>query len=96
MKAKFEFTDVPADLPASSIVIRDLIAPGNPSIAEDARAVVQTLLRIAGRMEDPVGYNMPPIYYYDSNGVLMQLEHDGIEWIGGNVEAQEIVSNGGN
>ncbi len=81
MKAKFEFTDVPANLPANSIVIRDLINPGQPSIAQDAGAVVQTLLRIAGRMSDPVGYNQPPIYYYSPEGVLMQLEHDGTEWI---------------
>ncbi len=81
MKAKFEFIDIPAGLPGNSMVIKDLLVPGEPTVLQDARAVVETLLRIAARMSDPVGYNMPPIYYHNPAGGLTQLEHDGVDLI---------------
>lgn len=82
MRAKFEFTDVPAGLPADSIVIQELTNPAEPTIAQDAEAVVQTLFRVAAKAGDEIGPNQPGLYAYDECGQLDQLLHDGSNFTG--------------
>lgn len=82
MKAKFEFTDVPANLPKNSIVIRDIGETEHSSIYSDAGAVVETLLRIADRMNELVAVNQPGLYFYDADGGLTQLNHNGVGFEG--------------
>ena len=82
-KAKFEFAPIPAGLNPASIVIRDIgYSDGYATVTNDAEAVVAALLRIAVQLGEPIGPNLPPIYYYDSDGALDQLEHDGTAFTG--------------
>lgn len=81
MRAKFEFIEIPAGLPINSIVIKDLLNPAEPSVVADAAAVVQTLLRIAGMCNESVDVNEPPLYCLNPNSPILQLEHDGTEFV---------------
>lgn len=80
MRAKFEFTDIPAGFPANSIVIKNLLNPAEPSVIADAAAVVQTLLRIAAMCNEPINVNEPGLFCLNHNGTVLQLEHDGTEF----------------
>lgn len=82
-KSKFDFADVPSTVPANSIVIRDIgHREGYASITNDAEGTVQTVLRLCRRLGETVSHNTPPLYYYDSDGRLDQLEHDGDGFLG--------------
>lgn len=75
MRSKFEFCDVPAHLPSDAIVIRDVgHDQGYVSVTNDAEAVVGIIARSIGRAERAV----PRIFYYDSDGRLDELCHDGL------------------
>lgn len=81
--ALFITCEVPVGLPDNSFVIRDIGgAEGRKSVTNDAEEVTAQLLRIARQMGDAVSPNQPPMYYYDSDGSLAQLEHDGTRFIG--------------
>lgn len=81
--ALFIACEVPAGLPDNSFVIRDIgSSEGRKSVTNDAEEVTAQLLRIAKQMRDAVAPNQPPMYYYDSDGSLAQLEHDGTRFTG--------------
>lgn len=79
-RAKFEFLDIPEKLPTNAVLIRDTDQANAVSVTNDAESVVETILRVLHSMNEPIAANTPPIYYYDSDGVLSQLEHDGLEF----------------
>lgn len=94
MRAKIDFTDVPGNVPANAVVIRDIgHSDGFSSITNDAEQVVLTVLRIVSRLGERLAPNSPPIFYYDSDGRLDQLEHDGTAFTG--FKAGPEATNGG-
>lgn len=78
MKSRFEFCDVPEGLPQTAVLVRDVgHRDGLMSVTNDAEAVVQTLLRVMVYLgEQPPGR----IFYYDSDGHLSELGHDGAQF----------------
>lgn len=80
MRAQIDFCDVPPGLPSTAIVIRDVgHDKGCPSITNDAEAVVMRVLYIARQMGESSDCR---IFYYDSDGRLDELCHDGIRFTG--------------
>ena len=80
MRANIEFCETPPGLPDTAIVIRDVgHASGFSSVTNDAEAVVRTVLRIAEQLQEPKDCR---IFYFDSDGRLDELCHDGTNFTG--------------
>ncbi len=76
MRARIDF----CDSPDGTVVIRDTgHDQGRPSVTNDAEAVVETILRIIGRLGEPPDTR---IFYYDSDGTPGELAHDGQRFVG--------------
>lgn len=95
MRAKIDFTDLPPGLPANAVVIKDIgHREGYPSITNDAESVVQTVLRVVAGLGEAIAPGVPPIYYYDSDGVMSRLEHDGTVFTGFGLNVEEASPHG--
>lgn len=82
-KSRFEFAATPSGVPENSIVIRDIgHKDGYASVTNDAEGTVATVLWVARQLAEPIGHNQPPIFYYDSDNTLSQLEHNGDSFTG--------------
>lgn len=79
-RALYDFVDPPEGVPEGSVVVRDVGHDrGFPTVTNDAEQVVETLLRLMARLGDPPGTR---IFYYDSEGTLSELRHDGERYAG--------------
>jgi hypothetical protein len=73
----WDFCDVPPGLPDNAVVIRDIgHDKGHLSITNDAEYVVKFLIR-AGLLSTTTR-----LFYYDSEGTLDELCHDGSVFTG--------------
>lgn len=79
-RALFEFCDVPPSLPDTAIVLRDVgHDKGFMSVTNAVEEVTASVLRIARQLNEPPDAR---IFYYDSDGRLDEICHDGRKFLG--------------